>query len=353
MKLLISILLLTLAPASFARADHEIAIRVSYKIIRNPADSSRPPGVTDAVIDAGIAEMNTLLSSFKRGYRFERVDPITDIGSTGNQSRPNPSHYYDIDALAVDGTREQMESDALANQTLYAWNASAINIYINHATGGGKCAFPTDSLIVVGANSSGNGELQIHEIGHFFNLCHTQGCPCGCCFASGQTGECNTAPGDDGVSDTLPDLACWSRDEVAQNNFGAPYSSLAASQQNRVDDVFFNIMSYHAAGCGHANQTTSVTRMTEQQLDRWTNTAYFSRSAVCSGQTYFVQAGANPQAASGRSDHPFPAVGGGIGASNASGDIVMIRGGTYPETLRLSTPITLRSPRGHTARIGQ
>jgi hypothetical protein len=140
---------------------------------------------------------------------------------------------------------------------------------------------------------------------------------------------------------------------VAQNSFGAPFASLDSFQQNRVDDVFFNIMSYLAAGCGHANQTTSVSRMTEQQLDRWTNTAYFSRSVVCSGQTYFVQTGANPQAASGRFDHPFPAVGGGIGASNSPGDIVLIRAGIYPENLRLSTPITLRSPRGHTARIGQ
>lgn len=353
MKLLIAILLVTLAFTPVARADHEIIIRVSYKIIRNPADNSRPPGVTDAVIDASIAEMNALLNSFKRGYRFERVDPIADVGSTGNQNRPNPSHYYDIDALAVDGTREQMESDALANQSLYAWNASAINIYINHATGGGKCAFPTDHLIVVGANSAGNGELQIHEIGHFFNLCHTQGCPCGCCFASGQTGECNTSPGDDGVVDTLPDLACWGRDDIALNSFSAPYASLDSSQQARVDDVFLNIMSYHAAGCGHPHQATSVTRMTEQQLDRWTDTAYFSRAVVCDGRTYFVQAGAFLPTATGRSDHPFPAVGGGIGASNASGDIVMIRGGIYPETLRLSTPITLRSPRGHAARIGQ
>jgi hypothetical protein len=162
MKLLIAILFATLALAQPARGDHEIVIRVSYKVIRNPVDNSRPPGVSDAMIDSGIADMNTLLRSFQRGYRFERVDPITDIGSTGNQNRPNPSHYYDIDALAIDGTREQMESDALANHTLYAWNASAINIYINHATGGGKCAFPTDQLIVVGANSSGNGELQIH-----------------------------------------------------------------------------------------------------------------------------------------------------------------------------------------------
>ncbi len=358
MKILLTVVFCLLAAASHARADHEIFIHLSYKVIISPSGGGRPPGVTDSVIDSAIDEMNQLMVSQGRGYRFVRIDPVIDVGGTfsfGIASRPSPSRYYGINMLnpSFSNARQQMEDDALDNQSLYAWNPNAINIYINQANAGGQCAFPANQLIAVGAGSADNGALQLHEIGHYFGLCHTQGCPCGCCGAFGATGECNTEPGDDGISDTLPDLACWDRDDIAMHSFGVAYSQLAEFAQRRVDDVFLNIMSYHRGGCGHSGGGATTERLTERQLDQWSDAAFATRRGVCDGRTYFVQAGAFLPIATGRPDRPFPTVGGGLGAATSPTDIVMIRGGTYPETLRLSTPVTLRTPRGNVARIGQ
>lgn len=192
------------------------------------------------------------------------------------------------------------------------------------------------------------GWLHLHEFGHFFDLCHTQGCPCGCCDPD-LTGPCHTTPGDDNVADTLPDLACWDRDDISQHTFGVNYNILPSSaHRERVDNVFLNIMSYHRSGCG---QGADVARLTEGQLDHWSDVASFTRVSVRDGRTLFVQAGAGGSQ-NGRSTTPFDLVAEGRNAANGGGDIVMIRGGIYPENLAFTSPVTLRAPRGQVARIG-
>lgn len=348
MKRLSSFLVLVAAAslASSALADGIIQLRLSYKVILDPADGSLPQGFTDAAIDDSIDEMNAFLDSYGRGYRFVRADPIQRVGNVGGFDRPNPSHYFGINMLEEEGERGNMQADALQFPQPYQWNQNAVNIYINEANTGGTCARPSEQLIVIGGFTSGAGWLQLHEIGHYFDLCHTQGCSCGCCDAQ-QTGECHTVPGSDGIADTLPDLACWEQDDIAQNSFGDDYLFLSPAQREQVDDVFLNIMSYHRSGCG---QGAAVARLTELQLDRWSDTASFTRP-VRDGRTFFVQAGAGGSQ-NGRSTNPFDRVSEGLAAANGGGDIVMIRTGLYPENLTLSAPVTLRAPRGHVARIG-
>lgn len=346
------LILVSVATSSFmasANADGFIAIRLSYKVILNPADGSLPQGFRDAAIDESIDEMNAFLDTYGRGYRFVRVEFVQRVGQIGGFDRPNPSHYFGINMLEEDGERANMQADALQNPSFYLWNQNAINIYINEANTGGTCARPSEQLIVIGGGSSGTGWLHLHELGHFFDLCHTQGCSCGCCGTNGETGECHTVPGNDGIADTLPDLACWDRDDIAQHNFGANFASLAPFQREQVDNVFLNIMSYHRSGCG---QGAAVDRLTELQLDHWADIASFTRGQVRDGRTFFVQAGAGG-VQNGLSTSPFDLVAEGRNAANSGGDIVMIRDGTYPENLMFSTPMTLRTPRGHLARIGQ
>lgn len=331
-----------------ARADGVILLRLSYKVILDPGDGSLPAGFADTSVDGAIADMNALLDAYGRGYRFVRVDPIQRVGNVGGFDRPNASHYFGIDMLNNPSERANMQADALQFPQPYQWNQQAINIYINDANSGGICAFPNEQLIVIGGLVCNEGELQLHEIGHFFDLCHTQGCPCGCCDP-GLTGPCHTTPSDDEMPDTLPDLACWGRDDIAQNSFDANYAQLSSSQQHEVDNVFLNIMSYHASGCG---QGAAVARLTEKQLDRWSDVASFTRVSVRDGRTIFVQAGAGGSQ-NGRSTNPFDLIAEGRNAASGGGDIVMIRDGNYPENLTFSTPMTLRSPRGHVARIGQ
>ncbi len=344
-SILISLSMICCALTSLA--DGVILLRLSYKVIVSPVDGSLPQGFSDAAIDESIDEMNAFLDIYGRGYRFERVEFIHRVGNVGGFDRPNASHYFDINMLEADGERANMQADALANPTFYAWNQNAVNIYINEANTGGTCARPSEQLIVIGGSSSGTGWLHLHEIGHYFDLCHTQGCSCGCCDA-GQTGECHTLPGNDGMADTLPDLACWERDDIAQNSFSEDYLSLSLAQREQVDEVFLNIMSYHRSGCG---QGAAVARLTELQLDRWSDTASFTRP-VRDGRTFFVQAGAGGSQ-NGRSTNPFDLVAEGRNAANGGGDIVMIRNGNYPENLTFTAPVTLRTPRGHLARIGQ
>lgn len=346
-----AILMMTYAISAYA--DDVITIRLSYKVVLNPADGTRPPGVRDADIDRAIAEMNALEQTYYRGYRFQRVDPVIDIGGRGDLT--GPSRWYNTDFFDRDnGVRwkNEMEDEAMRNQVIYVWNAIAINIYITNGICGGICSFPedADNIIIVGGCADGDGRTQLHEIGHYFSLFHTQGRRCGCCDLT-RIGECNTEPGDDEIVDTLPDLACWNRDDIANWTYRTSYAALNSFQQELVNDVFLNVMSYHESACG---QNVVTTRMTEGQLDRWTDAAKFFRSDVVDGQTWFVD----------------PSLGGGFGgggysvvpfrsialavfvADSVGGDIILLRPGALNETITITKPITLRATRAGTAVIG-
>ena len=236
-----------------------------------------------------------------------------------------------------------MEDAALSN-TAYAWNSSAINIYINQGTGGGKCSFPTDgkSIIVVGVVSSSAGTTQLHEIGQYFRLCHTHGCSAG--------------SSDDGVADTLTDSPFWSQDQIAGNNFtGRNYGQISAGEQQQVDNVMLNLMSYHGTTGGSAVPagTSAMSRLTELQLDRWTDTARAERRQVCDGTTLFVGANAGPY--DGSSLYPLPTLAKAVAQAEliVGQGILLLRPGSYNERLTISTPLTLRATRTGPAIIGR
>lgn len=331
-----------------AIADADIQVRLSYKVILRGTDGQRPDEVTEAGIDQAIADMNALSQTYGRGYRFVRVDALIDVGGLDEFQRPSPSYYCFRDMFQNTVEHGNMFADASANPGMYAWNSNAVNIYINNNNGAGTCVFPSRQLSVIGASSSDVAEVTLDEVAHYFNLCHTQGCSCGCCDPF-ETGICHTVPGDDNVSDTLPDLPCWNPDEIAMHSFDADFSGLTPEQQEQVRDVFFNIMSFHGRNCG--TSFFGVSRLTERQLDRWADAASTSSANVCSGQTHFVDAGFNG-VETGRSSNPYNRLAEGISAAAGGGDILMIRSGIYLENLRISAPVTLRVPRGNSSRIG-
>lgn len=261
---LIAILLLCTG-SLILQAQGVITVRLSYKIMLNPADGNRPTNtnaagmvvqVTDADIDAAISTMNSLFANYSRGYRFQRVDPVTDIGGEGDVT--GPSQYFNNDfRTAGTALRNQLEDTAMRNAA-YAWNNTAINIYINQGTSGGYCSLPDDdrNVIIVGAISANAGNTQLHELGHYFNLCHTHGC-----------GPTTT---DDGVADTLVDNPAWDEDGIAKNSFpDKTYPQLSAGNKLQVDDVVLNLMSYHGTTgnqdtiYAHPGETTQ-SRLTEQ-----------------------------------------------------------------------------------------
>jgi hypothetical protein len=217
-----------------------------------------------------------------------------------------------------------------------------MNLYIVNGFCGGSCAFPQegDNIIVIGGCSTDDGPLQLHEMGHYFSLYHTQGSTCSNCGSG--PGQCN-APGDDEIADTLPDLECWDQDQIALNwtseeNPPRNYDALSAGEKVTVDNVFFNLMSYHG----------NKDRLTEQQLDRLTDTANSSRRGVTSGRTWFVDVnrGFFPPG-DGSSILPFNSLGTGVAVANPNGgDVVLLRAGIYGEPQTITKSVTLRATRG-------
>lgn len=332
-----------LSPA-LAYADSVIQIALSVKRIASPFSGSGPSNYHPP----GIESLNTLMEAYGRGYTFVLVDNGALVGGVDGWSRPSPSAYYFTNIASQSAELVNLEHDALADPNRFAWSAQAVNIFVNEGTQDHVCVFANNvQAVVIGGSDSHLGSMYLHELGHYFGLCNTQGCTCLCCSTGG--GDCSE-PQSDGIADTLPDKSCWDQDESAMFNFGTPYANLNPAQQSFVDAAIRNVMSFRGASCALGPWFRPLD-FTEGQLDRWADVASTSRLAACDGRTFFVQAGAGGTQ-TGRSTAPFDRVAEGVGAANGGGDIVMIRGGTYAEAITISSPVTLRVPRNQVARIG-
>jgi hypothetical protein len=324
---------LLLATAVPCHANPYIYIRLSYKIVVSPVDGTRPLNdwshpengvVTDQAINDVVTSMNTMLAAYGRGYRYQIVG-IQNVGGIGDTTGPSKWFNQPPEGFKPDW-QQTMDGEAHANKALYKWDDNAVNIYSVNAIHGGAAPFPgTFDLVAIGGATVTYDLLTIHELGHFFNLCHTQGC------------GINDGDGlDDGVADTILDGSTWdSQDKVAQNNFGLLYGQLSTGQKNQVDDVWFNIMSYHNIG----------TRLTEGQLDRWVDAGNGGRFNCVSGKTWFVDSHAG--AGSGSSTAPFSSLVTGVNsADGARGDIVYLRPGAYNNrNYVINKNVTLRASR--------
>ena len=299
----------------------QLELKVSVKFILS-SSGARPPGgnlLTDTDVRRAFTNMNDLLDTFGRGYHF-RITEIVDIAGH--------SEAYNVD---VQTASEIIQAAVNSNPTAFGWRNAAANMYINNDSGGGS-AF--SGMVVVSHNS---GYLTIlHESGHHFGLCHTQGCGCQACADCALT--------DDEVGDTLPDRECWTFDQIASHAFPAVYPNLSPAQTGMVSNTFNNVMSYHKDGTGNV--------LTTGQLDRMADTANsLVASSIVTGSTWFVDLNNTCTQRSGSSacmnntGGPFQTVAGGVNNANA-GDIVLIRPGHYNEPMTITKAITLRATRG-------
>ena len=304
-------------------ASAQLVWRVSVKFILN-ASGNRPAsgGInTDTEVQAQIDLANQILDAHGRGYRLQLTEIVDVSGVSG---------WYSAEINSAN--KSALELAAEAAPTTYAWRNNAINIYINGDDGSAICSFPPgEEIIFVGQNPRTTTFL--HEIGHFMDCCHTQGCPCGSC-AAGETGECNTIPGNDGIAETIPDLECWSQNQIAQWTYGLNYNALSASQQNKVDEVFNNIMSYH----------NTRNRLSPDQLDRMACASNGARSNESSGTTWFVGAQSGDEECLDI-NYLKPSYSTAIAAAGG-GDIIMFRGSQYDYTGTTTKAVTLRTSRG-------
>lgn len=305
-----------------------------------------------------------MLERYYRGYRLRLVD-YSYIGGSGHPHDPSTWYPYQFDTNCAP-IEEEFRTDAYTNYpSLYAWNPSALNVFLSVFPCGGMSAFcghcsggRLSDCIINGthANASGGftaeenfGARILHETGHYFSLTHTFG---GTKCNTDTNGLC-TAPavqGDDEFTDTLRDVQnvggceCWTVENLSWTNFNKGYGALSAPEKEQVDNVWYNLMSYHEAN-GYA-------RLTEQQLDHWTDTANVSRRHVLSGVTIYVAGGSDVfsgLASSIPKRHVQAALN---SADPGGGDVVLLRPGHYDERLTLSRPGTLRATRAGWATIG-
>ncbi len=304
--------------------------RVSVKFIVD-SDGDRPlNGVlsTDADVRNQFNVANATLAQLGRGYRFQ----LTEITNLVND--PYVTNFFKADSTDQH-TASVLGRIAATNQFLFRWREDAINIYINAFNGAAVCSISgtgpgTNDIILAGQQVVPT--TLFHEAGHYFTLFHTQGRSCAGCTGPNAC----VVPGDDEIADTLPAVACWSQDQIATNYFGLHYAELSLAQQVQVDMTYLNVMSYRISG---------RTALTPDQLDRVTDVSNGSRIAIATGRTQFVATTGNDTSGTGASDFPYRTLARGVAQAN-SGEIVLLRGGSYNEPQIITKNVTLRASRG-------
>lgn len=333
LRVLAGLYLLSVLP-SVAGAQF-IEWRVSVKFIldasgqRGLCAGDSPFFQTDASVRAEIDEANAILASWGHGHRLVLTE-IVDL--------PGVSQWFCVEARNGQ-SRTDLENAAEADPGTYALRNDAINIYINGHNSSGSCSRPGSGFQIILLGQGGYRTIMIHEIGHFFDLCHTQGCPCNGCNEG--PAMCQSGAVHDDIVDTLLDRACWSRDDIAQQNFGNNYENLAPGQRVQVDGTWQNVMSYHIQ---HPQ------RFTLGQVDKLVLTSNLTRNAVASGFTRFVASQGDDARDGLRPETALRTIAGGVARAGPA-DQLWVTVGYYPENITIAERIVIRA-RGGAVLIG-
>lgn len=272
-----------------APAAHAILYwRVSVKVFQDsngtpPRPDNEPNYNTLQEIRNAFDLINNNFDRMGWGVRLQLRDLIT----------VNNNEWFNKAARDGDN-RNQLE--ILAKVQLlgqFQYRGDSINIYINNSgsgVSGGHLPLIGDVILLGIKDVVGTGtntladrfwvKTLLHETGHAMGLCHTQGCGCNGCSPD-PLGSCDT-PGDDGYGDTLRDVACWTTNDIALNNFGKVYTALNSAQARQVDLTWSNLMSYHAQSIGV---------LSHDQWERMIDVANFEKRNVTTGKTIFVDRG--------------------------------------------------------------
>ncbi len=358
--------------------------RISVKVFQS--SSGTPPRPADDPNYDTLQEVRNLFDLMNRnfdrlgwGVRFQLRELLTI----------NSDEWFNK-AARDSGNRTQLELLAKV-QGQFRYQPDSINVYINNTKSGisgGHLPLLGDVVLMgIGGDAAGVTNIPLanrfwaatlqHEVFHSMGLPHTQGRFCNGCPPD-SLGACDQ-PGDDGLGDTLLDVACWTTDDIARRNFGGSYAVLSTAQKAQVDRAFMNIMSYH-------NQTLDV--ITHDQWDLMIDTANLEKRNVATGSTIFVDRGngclrpedlSEPfrslaQLVPGWSwgmraglgttltapicpppplpcsmtvclGGPFKKVGDAVNSAN-SGDRLHIKAGNYNESVRINRALTLATDRG-------
>lgn len=323
MQLLLSRLALALVAATSTTAAQDVVQRLSVKFMTD-ADGNPPAGEYGhpAKIEWAIGETNKAFQRFGRGYGYDVVEYLYVYGYP---------EFYDI---ADDAEYALLGQMAQANPSDFHWSTTAANVYVadnSHAAKGGNPVLMRSKNLI--------DMIWIHELAHYNGLPHTWE------DAIADTGawpgplQCTTQGGS--VLGGDKECGCPTKVDILDDTA----SSNGWSQQ-QYDDIRFNALSYFGdPSCDPAVVFDNV-RLTDGQMDVWTDTTRLSHAGEMSGFTFFVDP-LHTGASNGLSTAPYKSLAGGLGAADPlGGDIVLLRAGVYAENPTIVKPVVLRAKLG-------
>ncbi len=346
-------------------ADPYIYIRISAKVILDET-TGLPPSVDDAVytmltgyhVQDMVDKANEyLMSGYWRGYRFalSEIEPVGTPCTSCPSS--NPSFWADRPLDQGPGLdMKGFEDAAKANPAAFLWRTDKVNVYFNAGRGDGAVAsFPppangSNDVVVAGArifdpsySDTFYAAIFTHELGHFFDLPHPNGSIDTCCTPS----TCITDG--DGLASTLPDGPCFNHQQLSLFHYQKLYEQLTQAEQDSIVAIYWNTMGYLHPGMVYGH--TLLDTLTEEQHDRWADTANEDRPNYLTGRTRFVEWCTGCLPGNGRSTNPYRSIAS-AKAVALPGDILVLRPGVYAENPLMNTPLILRATRAGPARIG-
>jgi hypothetical protein len=327
------------------------------------------------------------LMSFYRWWQTTNSALPTYVDDPGRRFYVSPDLMNSNTANFVDIMSGMFINAMRSNRVAFAYRTNAANMYfIWPEYYGGMGAFTgnnhNDNNIFYMSGAS-DVSLIIHEFGHYSDLPHP--------FAEVDGQELDKL-GDDGIADTPEDV--WGLSEgmqsptntvvsgrwnpLANRMYARAYNTLNADEQLQVRIMAYishlrwpvpanptnltaaqiqeiwltweNIMSYHkGADPNHLNWWLS-----EQQMDIWSDVYREIRHPIATGRTLFIGgARDNLSKPPGNSHNSHTNIAQAVSAAAATGDILMIRPGSYNEPMTINKTLTLRATRNGPVTIGR
>jgi hypothetical protein len=276
-----------------------VPVRLSFKFILNSAGNRPATGAinTDAAVNAQVQRADQIWSSLISELRVDNLEIVNISGA---------SQWY----TATNGNRDALRSAAMSDPTTYHWRSDAVNVYITAGDDSAVSDFPPNNNIILVCQGISDTTIA-HEVGHILSLRHTHD------------------PDGDYCSDTIMDNKDWTQDDIASNNFGAPYASLSDTQKAQVDQVWWNVMSYHNTDARYV--------LTSCQMARQSRQSYANESWILSKSPVYVDA-TYGGSQNGSFDQPYQTIQQAVNARVLNGRVMVLESGGHP---RPNSPLNI------------